>query len=47
MEEIIIRDRGRGPELARIRITVFDIIPYLQAGDSPEYIAGVLPISKD
>ena len=47
MEEIIIRDRGRGPELARIRITVFDIIPYLQAGDSPEYIASVLPISVD
>jgi uncharacterized protein (DUF433 family) len=47
VEEIIILDRGRGPELARIRITVFDIIPYLQAGDSPEYIAGVLPISKD
>jgi uncharacterized protein (DUF433 family) len=47
VEEIIIRDRGRGPELARIRITVFDIIPYLQAGFTPEAITWVLPISVD
>jgi uncharacterized protein (DUF433 family) len=47
VEEIIIRDRGRGPELARIRITVFDIIHYLEAGRSPEAIAEILPISVD
>lgn len=47
MDEIVIRDRGRGPELARIRITIFDLIPYLQAGYSPESITGVLPISLD
>ena len=45
MNEIVIRDRGRGPELARIRITVFDLIPYLRAGYGPEAIADVLPIS--
>ena len=45
MEPIRIIDRGRGPELARIRITVYDIIPYLEAGDSSDYIALVLGIS--
>jgi len=45
VKEIIIRDRGRGPELARTRITVFDIIPYLQAGHSPNFIAAVLRLS--
>ena len=45
MREIIIRDRGRGPELAGTRITVFDIIPYLKAGRSPNYIAAVLRLS--
>jgi uncharacterized protein (DUF433 family) len=47
METIKIIDRGRGPELERIRITVYDLIPYLQAGDSPQEIASVLPISVD
>jgi uncharacterized protein (DUF433 family) len=45
MEPIRIIDRGRGPELANIRITVYDIIPYLEAGDSSDYIALVLGIS--
>ncbi len=47
VNEIVIRDRGRGPELARIRITVFDLIPYLRAGETPEEIADFLPISLD
>ncbi len=47
MEPIVIHDRGRGPELTRIRITVFDIIPYQRVGYSPEQIADALPISVD
>jgi uncharacterized protein (DUF433 family) len=45
MEPVKIINRGRGPELASIRITVFDIIPYQRAGYSAEKIAGVLRIS--
>ncbi len=45
MEPVKIIDRGRGPELARIRITVFDIIPYQRAGHSANYIAAVLNLS--
>src|ERR1700736_2015603 len=45
MQAIAIIDRGRGPELAGTRITVFDIIPYLEAGHSPTYIAAVLNLS--
>jgi hypothetical protein len=41
---VAIINRGRGPELARIRITVHDIIPYLEAGRSPRYVAAVLLI---
>lgn len=44
---IEIIDRGRGPELAGIRITVYDVIPYLQAGHGPTYIAAVLGLSTD
>lgn len=47
METIKIIDRGRGPELERIRITVYDLIPYLEAGDDPVHIAAVLPISVE
>src|SRR5262249_5285597 len=35
----------RGPELATIRITVYDVIPYLEAGHTPTYIAAVLSLS--
>lgn len=45
MKRYAIIDRGRGPELAGTRITVFDIIPYLQAGHSPTYIAAVLNLA--
>jgi uncharacterized protein (DUF433 family) len=44
---IEIIHRGRGPELAGIRITVYDLIPYLQAGHGPTYIAAVLGLSTD
>jgi uncharacterized protein (DUF433 family) len=47
LPRIAIIDRGRGPELAGTRITVFDIIPYLQAGHTPTYIAAVLGLSTD
>lgn len=37
MEPIILNplmyERGRGPELRRVRITVFDLIPYLEHDD--------------
>ena len=41
----LIYDRGRGPELKRIRITVYDVIPWLEAGWHPSYIPTVLPIT--
>jgi hypothetical protein len=45
VEPINIIDRGRGPELAHIRITVFDVLPYLRAGHPPTYIAAVFGLS--
>lgn len=42
LKPVAIIDRGRGPELAGTRITVYDIIPYLEAGRSATYIAAVL-----
>jgi uncharacterized protein (DUF433 family) len=45
VEPIEIYDRGRGPELKRIRITVYDIIPYLEEDYHPSHIATILPIS--
>ncbi|MGC8642471.1 MAG: DUF433 domain-containing protein [Isosphaeraceae bacterium] len=41
MEPAII-DRGRGPEIAGTRITVFDILDYLEAGWDDKGIAVVL-----
>jgi len=35
----IIRDRGRGPEIAGSRITVYDVLAETQAGASPEQLA--------
>jgi hypothetical protein len=45
MRPIRIIDRGRGPELAHIRITVYDVLPYHLAGDDPTYIAASLLLS--
>jgi uncharacterized protein (DUF433 family) len=42
-----IIDRGRGPELAGTRITVFDVLYYMQAGRDADYIALVLGLFPD
>lgn len=47
MEPIEIVDRGRGPQLARTRITVYDVYHYMEHGRDAEYIASVLPISVE
>jgi uncharacterized protein (DUF433 family) len=39
MIEAKIIDRGRGPEIAGSRITVFDVLDYLQEGWHPVQIA--------
>src|ERR1700678_4658288 len=39
MHEAKIIDRGRGPEIAGSRITVFDVLDYLQEGWNPVEIA--------
>jgi uncharacterized protein (DUF433 family) len=35
----VIRDRGRGPEIAGSRITVYDVLAETQAGATPEQLA--------
>jgi hypothetical protein len=45
VKEIVIRDRGRGPELSDVRITVFDVLPYLERGHHPTYIAALMGLS--
>ena len=42
-----IIDRGRGPELVGTRFTVFDILPYLQKGRHPAYIAAVCGLAVE
>jgi len=42
-----IIDRGRGPEIAGTRITVFDVLDYLQAGWDDKGIAVVLSLGTD
>ena len=42
-----IINRGRGPELAGTRFTVFDIIPYLRKGRSADYVAAVLGLAVE
>jgi uncharacterized protein (DUF433 family) len=39
-----IIDRGRGPQLATSRITVQDLVPYLQVGSSHADIMRAMPI---
>jgi uncharacterized protein (DUF433 family) len=41
--EITIVDKGRGPQLATSRITVQDLVPYLQLGYSDEEILQIMP----
>jgi uncharacterized protein (DUF433 family) len=47
MKPVEIIDRGRGPEIAGTRITVYDVYYYDQLGHHPTYIAAVLGISSD
>lgn len=42
----LIIDRGRGPEIAGTRITVYDILDYTQAGHHHTYIAAILGLSS-
>jgi uncharacterized protein (DUF433 family) len=42
-----IIDRGRGPELAGTRFTVFDIIPMWKKGRPPQYIAAIYGLSEE
>ena len=42
-----IIDRGRGPEIAGTRITVYDVLDYLQAGWRCENIAGLFRLPPD
>src|SRR6266571_646659 len=41
--EITIVDRGRGPQLSTCRITVQDLVPYLQRNCSVEQIIEIMP----
>jgi uncharacterized protein (DUF433 family) len=42
-----IIDRGRGPEIAVTRITVYDVLDYLQEGWGAPQIAGLFRLSLD
>ncbi len=42
-----IIDRGRGPELAASRFTVYDIIPYWKKGRHPAYIAACCGLAQE
>jgi uncharacterized protein (DUF433 family) len=42
-----INNRGRGPEIAGTRITVYDILDYYLDGSGPATIAATLRIASD
>ncbi len=42
--QIQIVDRGRGPQLSTSRITVQDLVPYLQRNCSWEEIRAIMPV---
>jgi uncharacterized protein (DUF433 family) len=44
MKSIKIIDRGRGPQLSTCRITVQDLVPYLQQQYTHEQILQIMPI---
>ena len=46
MRTPVIIDRGRGPEIAGTRITVYDIWDYASVGHHHTYIAVVLGVSS-
>jgi len=42
-KQIEIVDRGRGPQLSTSRITVQDLVPYLQQDCSDDQIVAIMP----
>jgi uncharacterized protein (DUF433 family) len=44
MESVKIIDRGRGPQLSTCRITVQDLVPYVQEKYTHEEILRIMPI---
>lgn len=46
-ETIAIVDHGRGPQLSTSRITVLDLVPYFQKGQSHDEIRRWLPTLSD
>jgi uncharacterized protein (DUF433 family) len=44
MSEAKIIDRGRGPEIAGTRITVYDVLDYLQEGCEAAWIAALFSL---
>ena len=42
----LIVNRGRGPEIAGTRITVYDILDYTRVGHHHTYIAAILGLSS-
>ncbi len=46
MTESVIIDRGRGPEIAGTRITVYDVVDYLKEGWHPIAIAAFFRVSS-
>lgn len=46
MTDSVIIDRGRGPEIAGTRITVYDIVDYLEEGCHPTAIAAFFRINS-
>jgi uncharacterized protein (DUF433 family) len=47
MQPIAVINRGRGPELAGTRITIYNLLPYFEDGWSDSAIAEVYNISCD
>jgi uncharacterized protein (DUF433 family) len=43
----VIIDRGRGPEIAGTRITVYDVVDYLQEGWRSDQIAGLFRLPPE
>jgi uncharacterized protein (DUF433 family) len=46
-ETIGIVDRGRGPQLSGSRITVQDLVPYIQQNYTHEQIQEIMPVLTD
>src|SRR3989442_8004637 len=46
-EAIRIVDRGRGPQLSSCRITVQDLVPYIQQNLTHQQIQEIMPVLSD